>query len=268
MSIEYTGDGRVVTITINRPQVRNALDLPHFAALAAAWKRFRDDDEAWVAIVTGVEDTFCVGADLKSFVPAVTERIDGLAAGDAATFEEFPADAGMVAVLREFDLFKPVIAAVNGLCVAGGMELLGGCDIRIAAEGAQFGVVEPRRGLFAGGGTTVRLPRQIAFAHAMEMLLLAERLPAQRALEMGVVNAVVDRASLLDEAHSWAERICVNAPLAIRATKESVLKGLSLSMHDAYAYELDCAARVFATDDAVEGPRAFAEKRPPVWQGR
>lgn len=268
MSIEYEQDGRIVTITIKRPEVRNALDLPHFSQLAAAWRRFRDDDSAWVAIVTGVKDVFFVGADLKSFIPAVTEQVDKLVAGDEETMKSFPAEDGMVAVLREFELNKPVIAAVNGICVAGGMELLCGCDLRLATPSAVFGVVEPKRGLFAGGGTTVRLPRQTAFAHAMEMLLMAERISAQRAVEIGIVNAVVSEEELLDEARSWAERICVNAPLAVRATKESVMKGLSLPLSDAYRYELECAARVFSSEDALEGPRAFAEKRDPVWSGR
>lgn len=268
MSIGYEQDGPVVTVTINRPEARNSLDLAHFVDLAAAWRRFRDDDSAWVAIVTGVGDVFCVGADLKTFVPAVTDQVDELAAGHEETLSKFPADAGMVAVLREFELDKPVIAAVNGICVAGGMELLCGCDLRLATPAATFGVLEPKRGLFAGGGTTVRLPRQIAFPHAMELLLLAERVPVQRALQMGVVNAVVEPDRLLEEARSWAERICVNAPLAVRATKESVIKGLALQISEAYEYELACAARVFSTEDAREGPRAFAEKRVPLWQGR
>jgi enoyl-CoA hydratase len=268
MAIRYEQDGLVVTITIDRPEARNSLDIEHFVELAGAWKRFRDDDSAWVAIVTGVEDVFCVGADLKSFVPAVTAQVDKLAAGDEQALADFPADAGLVAVLRDFDLYKPVIAAVNGICVAGGMELLGGCDIRIASTEATFGVLEARRGLFAGGGTTARLPRQIAFPYAMELLLLAERVPASRAREMGLLNTIVEPGDLLGEARRWADRICENGPLAVRATKEAALKGLEGSLREAYDQELGYAARVFATEDAREGPAAFAEKRRPVWQAR
>ncbi|MCA1713555.1 MAG: carnitinyl-CoA dehydratase, partial [Actinobacteria bacterium] len=158
--------------------------------------------------------------------------------------------------------------AVNGTCVAGGMEMLGGIDIRIAVPEATFGVLEPRQGLFAGGGTTVRLPRQIAYPHAMEFLLTADRIPAQRAYEMGLVNEVVPREQLLDTAFAWARRITKNAPLAIQATKESVLRGLATTMDEAYRIEQELSAGVFQSEDAKEGPAAFAEKRAPVWQGR
>lgn len=268
MAIRTERDGRVLTITIDRPEARNSLDLPHFAALAEAWVAFRDDDDLWVAVVTGVDDVFCVGADLKRFVPAVTERIDGLAAGDAGTFAEFPADVALTAVLREFPLYKPVVAAVNGTCAAGGMEMLLGTDIRIAAEDAVFCVSEPRRGLFPGGGTTVRLPRQIGYARAMELLLLAEPMGAQEAYEAGIVNRVVPREQVLKEAHALAERVLRNAPLAVRHTKQSVLDGLRLPLAEAFEQELVHAATVFATEDAREGPAAFAEKRDPVWKGR
>src|SRR5437588_8678309 len=262
MPIEVERDGAVWTITIDRPERRNALDMPHFQQLASAWLDCRDDEEARVAIITGVQDSFCVGADLKSFVPAVTDNVEDLAAGRS----DLPADAGLVAVLRNFELWKPVIAAVNGTCVAGGMEMLMGTDIRIASENASFGIFEPKRGLFPGGGTTVRLPRQIPFPWAMEVLLLCEAIDAQNAFRMGIVNAVVPADKLLDEAKSWARKIMANAPLAIEATKRSVMHGLATDLKSAYDYELMQAAEVFMTEDAKEGPRAFAEKRPPVWQ--
>lgn len=264
MAIEVVKEDGLHIITINRPERRNALDMDHFGALADAWVDFRDDADARVAIVTGTGDSFCVGADLKSFVPAVTDNIDALAEGK----RPFRADAGLVAVLREFELYKPVIAAVNGLCVAGGMEMLLGTDLRVASTNATFGVYEAKRGLFPGGGTTVRLPRQIPFPWAMEILLCADAVDAETAYRMGIVNKVVPSEDLLKEARAYAERIMENAPLAIRATKESALTGLRLNLKEAFEQELMHAAKVFMSEDAKEGPRAFAEKRKPVWKGR
>jgi enoyl-CoA hydratase len=148
------------------------------------------------------------------------------------------------------------------------MEMLGGVDIRIASPDATFGVMEPKRGLFAGGGTTVRLPRQIPFPAAMEFLLTAERFPAQRALELGLLNEIVAHDQLLDRAREWAYRITANAPLAVQATKESVMRGLALDMGEAYRVEAEISSMVFQTEDAKEGPKAFAEKRAPVWQAK
>ena len=170
-------------------------------------------------------------------------------------------------MLRGSKIYKPIIAAVNGPCVAGGMEMLGGVDIRVASEHATFGVLEPARGLFAGGGTTVRLPRQVPFAHAMEFLLCADVVEAPTANEMGLLNAVVPEEALLDTAFEYAARITKNAPLAVQATKRSVLEGLKVDMREAYRNESRISKEVFATEDAKEGPRAFAEKRTPKWTG-
>lgn len=270
MPIHTARNERIFEITIDRPEARNSLDLAHFGALARAWESFRDDDDLWVAIVTGVDDVFCVGADLKTFVPAITEAVDEMAAKRAAGADELevPATAAMTAVLREFPLYKPVIAAVNGICAAGGMEMLLGTDLRIAAEEATFRVTEARRGLFPGGGTTVRLPRQIPFARAMEVLLMCDPMPAAEAAEYGIVNKVVARDEVMDTARAYAEVVMKNAPLAIRHTKESVLTGLRLPLEEAFEQELMHAATVFGTADAREGPKAFAEKREPLWQGR
>jgi enoyl-CoA hydratase len=265
VAIEVVKDEGITTITINRPERRNALDLEHMADLATAWEEFRDDEDASVAIITGTGKDFTVGADLKSFVPAVAGNTEQMHK-DMMAGKKVGPEVGLTAVLRNFDLWKPVIAAVNGTCVAGGMEMLMGTDIRIASTSASFGIFEPKRGLFPGGGTTVRLPRQIPFPWAMEVLLLCEAIDAEKAFRMGIVNAVVEPDKLLDEARSWARKIMANAPLAIEATKRSVLKGMSLDLQSAYNYELQCAAEVFMTEDAKEGPRAFAEKRPPVWQ--
>lgn len=271
MPIRYEehDDGHIVLITIDRPERKNSLDLLHFSDLASCWRRFRDDDDAWVAIVTGVGDSFCVGADLKDFIPQVTALQEQIQAGEVTDFEGVRLEDPVYAVLRNVRLYKPTIAAVNGTCVAGGMELLGGIDIRVACPEATFGVLEPRQGLFAGGGTTVRLPRQVAFPHAMELLLTADRITAQRAYEMGLVNEIVPREQVVDAAFAWARRIAENAPLAIQATKESVVRGLAApSLDEAYAIEQELSGKVFRSEDAKEGPRAFAEKRPPVWRGR
>ncbi|UCE84939.1 MAG: enoyl-CoA hydratase/isomerase family protein [Deltaproteobacteria bacterium] len=269
MPIHYEkNDEHIVRITIDRPEARNALDMYHFRDLAAAWRSFRSDDDAWVAIVTGVGRAFMAGADLKTFIPQVTQLQKRIAAGDVTEIEGCKLSDSVDAVLRNTKLYKPVIAAVGGPCVAGGMEMLGGIDIRIATTHASFGVMEPKRGLFAGGGTTVRLPRQLAFPAAMEFLLTAERFPAERALQLGLLNEIVEEDALLDRAYAWARRITANAPLAVQATKESVMRGLALSLDEAYDVEAEISKRVFQSEDAREGPKAFAEKRSPVWKGR
>lgn len=269
MPIHYDkGDDHVVVITIDRPETRNALDLYHFRDLARAWRDFRADADAWVAIITGVDRAFMAGADLKTYIPQVTELAGKIADGGVTEIDGCRLSDGTTAVLRNLKLYKPVIAAVNGPCVAGGMEMLGGVDIRIATDHATFGVMEPKRGLFAGGGTTVRLPRQLAFPAAMEFLLTAERFPAARALELGLLNEIVAEDELVDRAHEWARRITANAPLAVQATKESVLRGMLVDQAEAYGIEEEISRQVFQTEDAKEGPRAFAEKREPRWQGR
>lgn len=268
MPIHYEkDDAHVVLITIDRPEARNALDMYHFRDLAGAWKEFRYDDDAWVAIVTGVEGAFMAGADLKTYIPQITELHTKIAGGEVTEIDGCKLSDGTRAVLRDSKIYKPIIAAVGGPCVAGGMEMLGGVDIRIATPEATFGVMEPKRGLFAGGGTTVRLPRQLAYPAAMEFLLTAEAFPASRALEVGLLNEIVPAGELLDKAHDWARRITANAPMAVQATKESVLRGLAVDMDAAYAIEQELSSVVFSSNDAKEGPKAFAEKRPPQWTG-
>ncbi|MBI2706561.1 MAG: enoyl-CoA hydratase/isomerase family protein [Actinobacteria bacterium] len=258
----------VVLVTIDRPESKNALDLYHFRDLADAWKDFRYDDELWVAIVTGVGRNFMSGADLKTYIPQITKLAEEIGKGDVTEIDGCKLTDGTRAVLRDSKIYKPIIAAVGGPCVAGGMEMLGGVDIRIATEHATFGVMEPKRGLFAGGGTTARLPRQLAFPAAMEFLLTAEAFPASRALELGLLNEIVPEDQLLDRAFDWARRICANAPLAVQATKESVLRGLATTLDESYEIEQELSKKVFASDDAKEGPLAFKEKRRPRWQGR
>jgi len=306
MPIHFEQDSEhVVVITIDRPETRNAADMEHFKLLREAWERFAADDRAWVAIVTGVGEAFFAGADLKKYVPEITRFQKEIAEKGLTELNGYRLDDGTRSVLRNWPLYKPVIAAVNGFCTAGGMEMLGGCDIRVACPEAKFAVMEPKRGLFAGGGTTVRLPRQIPWAQAMEFLLCADLVPAQRALEMGLLNAIVPREQLLDAAREYAQRIIANAPLAVQATKQSALQGLYFDedvtkqlraavreLRNAVADSADVSAAadilerlgkelrtpfekesklssyIFQTEDAKEGPRAFAEKRPPAWQAR
>jgi enoyl-CoA hydratase len=269
MAIDYvTGDDHVVTITINRPEARNSLDMEHFFQLRSAWERFGADDDVYVAIITGVGEDFCVGADLKTYIPQITELQKKMKSGEVSEIDGYRLDDGVKAVLRGTKLYKPIVAAVNGNCVAGGMEMLGGCDLRVASDTATFGVMEPKRGLFAGGGTTVRLPRQIPYPAAMELLLCADRVPAARAYEMGLLNEVCRPADLLERAYDYAHRITANGPFAVRKTKESVLRGLATDMGEAYKIETAISGEVFSSEDAKEGPKAFAEKRPPVWKNR
>ena len=269
MPIHYAkNDEHIVVITIDRPEARNACDIYHFRDLANAWREFNADDDAWVAIITGVGRNFMSGADLKTFIPQVTKLQQQIAGGGIDEIDGCKLSDAVDAVLRNAKIYKPIIAAINGPCVAGGMEMLGGVDIRVATEHASFGVLEPRRGLFAGGGTTVRLPRQLTYPAAMEFLLTAEQFPARRALELGLLNEIVAEDELQAKALDWARRIAVNAPLSVQATKESVLRGLGETMRDAYKIESELSRRVFSSEDAKEGPRAFAEKRPPRWQGK
>jgi enoyl-CoA hydratase len=260
VSIDYQVDEHIATITINRPETRNSLDMAHFRDLAHAWAEFRDNQRAWVAVITGVERDFCTGADLKRFIPELT--------GDLPRPAGWNKDDAIHAVLHRFPVYKPIVAAVNGTCVAGGFEMLTSTDVRVAVPDARFAVMEPKRGLFAGGGSTVRLPRQMPYPLAMELLLTADMVDAERALAMGLINRVVPADQLMDTAYDFAARIAANAPLAVFATKQSAVEGLALDLKSAYDNETRHSDRVFETEDAKEGPRAFAEKRAPRWLAR
>ena len=280
MAIHYEKDGHVVTITIDRPQARNALDLEHFGQIADGWVRFRDDDDAYVAILTGVQDVYCVGADLKQFITYVTDHVEDLAAGgstDKVAGSEYTMAHSLVAVLRDgallpdgtpFTLYKPVIAAINGICAAGGLEMMWNTDLRVVADETFFQLAEPRRGLFPGGGSTVHSARQLSWCNAMEVLLLADRITPRRALEMGLVNAVVPREQVMATARAWAATICLNGPLAVRACKQSAKESTFLGLTEALANEMSYSAQVFMSEDAKEGIAAFKAKRPPLWKGR
>ena len=184
----------------------------------------------------------------------------------------------LIAVLRDgaivpetgevFRLYKPVIAAINGICAAGGLEMMWNTDLRVCADTAWFQLAEPRRGLFPGGGSTVHSARQLSWCNAMEVVLLADRITPERALQMGLVNRVVPRDQVMAEARKLADTICLNGPLAVRACKQSSKESTFLGLTEALANEMSYSASVFMSDDAKEGIKAFKEKRPPVWKGR
>jgi enoyl-CoA hydratase/carnithine racemase len=261
-TVLYAQQDRIVTITINRPEAMNAVDPDTQRALVAAWTRFRDDEGAWVAILTGAgEKAFSAGADLKKMVPA--------AFGGARGYDPVGHDTlGLGGITRGLEIWKPMIAAVNGFCLAGGLEQALACDLRIAAPHATFGLTEVRWAITPGAGGTQRLPRAVPLATALEMILMARTLTAEEALARGLVNAVVPLPDLLPTARQWAARLCEMGPLAVRAAKEAVLRGLSLPLGDGLRLEAFLGASLRGTADAQEGPRAFAEKRRPRYEAR
>ena len=258
-TVLYEQVGKIVTITINRPDAMNAIDPETQDALVAAWTRFRDDDGAWAAILTGAgEKSFCAGADLKKMIPAAFGK------GARRGHDSF----GLGGITRGLEIWKPMIAAINGHCLAGGMVQALACDIRIAASHAVFGLPEVRWGIFPGAGGTQRLPRTVSLAKAMEIILMAKTLTAEEALAEGLINAVVPAAELMATAHRWAETICEKGPLAVRAAKEAILRGLTMPLGDGLRLEAFLSGTLRGTEDAVEGPKAFAEKRKPNFQAR
>jgi enoyl-CoA hydratase len=255
VSITYAEHDHVALISIGRPEKRGALNAAGYAALAGAWRRVAATPLVRVAVVTGTGTSFCAGSDLGEFVPSVT----GEGAGSDMAVD------GSYAVLRDVDFPKPIVMAVGGPAMGSGFEMMLAADIRLASPEASFGLPEVKRGLFSGGGSSVRLPRQIPYALAMEVLLTGRRFNAQEMLACGFLNRIVAPERLLDEAMAVARLIAENSPTAVQATKRSALEGLRGSLPEAYAAELRHARRVFAGPDACEGPRAFLEKRAPVW---
>ena len=252
-TIRYEKRDRVAVVTIDRPDAMNALTKEMLGALDAVFAEFEGDDDLWVAILTASGDrAFCTGMDLKEAIPLLTS-------GDELGYEDH--------TKRQFsDVFKPIIAAVNGHCIAGGMEMLAGTDLRVAAEHATFGLGEVRWGLVPAGGSHIRFPRQIPWALAMELLLTGDPIDARRAYEIGLVNRVVPADELMPTALKLAARICKNGPLAVRTSKQIAVR--SLGLEAGFVLEKALAAKVFASEDAQEGPRAFAEKRKPRFTGR
>lgn len=259
-------DGPILTLTLNRPAVCNAMSPEMLVRLGTAWRAFRDDPTVRVAVLTGAGDTdFSAGGDLARTMPLMT----GARAPEDDWDRRLLAEPTIFtdAILRGFTLYKPVVVAVNGSALGGGTEIANACDIRVAAEHAVFGTPEAKVGLLPGGGSISRLPRQIPWARAMELLLLGEPVSAAEALAMGLVNRVVPLADLLPTARAFAERLAANGPLAVQKIKEGVVRGSGRPLEEALRIEDEVSVAVLTSKDAREGPRAFKEKRPPRFTG-
>ena len=254
--IRYEKSDRIARVTIDRPERLNALHPPASAELRDAFEDFRDDPHVRVAVLTGAgERAFSAGNDLK-YTAEHDPRLRGLISG--TPFGGITAD---------FQCWKPIIAAVNGLALGGGLELVLACDIVVAAEHAELGAPEPRVGLLALAGGVHRLPRRIPLNTAMAMLLTGKSIDARRAYELGMVNEVVPAQRLPAAAERWANSILECAPLSVRASKQMALTGLDAPIEEAMGRHYSELDKLMASNDLVEGPRAFAEKRPPRWTG-
>jgi enoyl-CoA hydratase len=252
--LTFTREGSTAIVTMNRPEAKNALSPSMLMGMADAWQEIDNNDEIRCGILTGAGGTFCAGMDLKA--------LGGADAEYQSRQKEDP-DLHWKALLRHYDVKKPLIAAVEGWAVAGGTEILQATDIRVAGAGAIFGVFEAKRGLFPLGGSTVRLRRQIPFTVAMDLLLTAREVPADEALRIGLIGYVVPDGTALEKALEIAAVIAKNGPLAVEAIKRSVRETEGMSEADGLARELEIGWPIFATKDAAEGQKAFAEKRPP-----
>ena len=256
-TVLYEVRDKIAFVTINRPQAYNACDQPTYDRLAEVWQDFADNDDAWVAILTGAGDkAFCAGSDIKLNFNAKPEPADAFDSADRGD------------LMRGLDIWKPIIAAVNGHCNGGGLEMALGCDVRVASENAQFGLGEVRLGLLPGGGGTQRLPRAIPLGNALWMLYTGERIDAQEAYRLGLVNRVVPLAELLETAEAMARKLLEAGPLAVRAIKQAAVKGMSMPLEDGLRLEANLFRLLAMTEDSVEGTRAFAEKRDPEWKAR
>jgi E-phenylitaconyl-CoA hydratase len=257
MSIDVEITEGVATITLNRPERMNAMDADAYAALTEAWIQVRDDSAIRAAVVTGAgEKAFSTGADIKSFL---TDP------GDLSEF--WQTQRGML-LNRGLEVFKPIIAAVNGYCLGGGMTLLLATDIRIAADHASFGLAEVKRGVIPGNGGTQRVLAQLPYPIAMELLLTGDRFDAATAERWGLVNRVVPGPELMDTAMEYAARIAANAPLAVQAAKELALRSRDMDLVSGLRLEQTMNRLLQFTADAKEGPAAFSEKRAPNFEGR
>lgn len=242
----------IMTITINRPEAKNALNGEAARGIAAAVDQLDGDDSIRVAILTGAGGTFCAGMDLKGFLSGDLPTVEGRGFGGIA---EAPPK-------------KPLIAAVEGYALAGGCELVLACDLVVAADTAKFGIPEVKRGLAAAAGGLMRLPRQIPQRLAMELALTGEFISSQRAAEVGLINRVVDQGGALAAAKELAETIKANGPLAVAVSKQVVLESADWSAEEMFAKQQELVMPVFSSEDAMEGAAAFAEKRAPNWKGK
>jgi len=248
----------VLIVTMNRPAARNALSGPMMAIMREAWDRVDDDPEIRVCVLTGAGGTFCAGADLKAMTASHPGDTVSSGAWNPAVIEP---------LLKGRRLTKPLIAAVEGAAIAGGTEILQATDIRIAGESATFGVSEARWGLFPMGGSAVRLPRQIPYTVAAELLLTGRHITAADALRIGLIGRVVPDGQALPTALEIADLIAANGPVAVQAILRTMRETEGMAENDAFKIEGTIGVAVFRSDDAKEGPRAFAEKRKPTFQG-
>lgn len=258
MTLLFTIDGPVATVTLNRPEAMNSIDQQMRSDFIAAWERIKSDDEIRVVIVTGTgTKAFCTGSDLKNTMPPDESYARAAFAGEG--------DRSFVEALK---IDKPVIAAINGHALAGGLEIALSCDIRIAADTAKFGLTEVRIGSIPGAGGTQRLPRIVGFTNALHMLLTADLIDSTEALRIGLVSRVYPADQLMTEARVIADKIAANAPLAVRAVKHLVHRGTDLPLDAAIEGERMAWGVLRNTEDRIEGRTAFKEKRAPVYRGR
>lgn len=256
MAIEFKVQDGVALITLNRPERLNALDAEHYDALAKVWATVRDDPAIRVAVVTGAgEKSFCSGADIKSFIASPPSLAEMMLTQKSQLLN------------RGLEIWKPVIAAVNGYCLGGGMTMLLATDLRVAAEHATFSVAEVKRGLFPANGGTQRIIQQLPHAIAMEMLLIGDSIDAAAALRWGLVNKVVPQAQLLPTAMDYAKRLSANAPLAVQSAKELALRSRDLDLASGLRMEQLFMRLLQTSEDVQEGSAAFSEKRSPQFKG-
>jgi len=256
MAVDYKKEGRLAIFTINRPEAMNAMNMEAVRELLEAMVDFRDDPELWVGIITGAgERAFCGGADIKDTLSFMKEH-----RRDPWSFPP--------SIMRGLELWKPLIAAINGMALGGGLEVALACDIRIAAENARLGTPEVNLGLIPGWGGTQRLPRAIPWCKAAEILLMGKLIDAQEAYRIGLVNKVVPQAEVMSTAKEWAEVICQAGPLAVRAAKEAMIRGSEMTLEDGLRLENSLVAYLMGTEDFAEGTKAFVEKRKPSYKAK
>lgn len=264
--VDYEVKGHVAIVTLNRPDARNAINPEVAVRLADAWSAAKEDDNVRVIVVTGKGSAFCAGADLGQLIPMISGARKPENEFDHRVIKE--PNITSRALLRNFDTEKPVIAAINGHAIAGGMEMVQGTDIRVACPEAKFGVQEVKWAIFPAGGSTVRLPVQLPFAKAMELLLTGDLISAAEAQAIGFLNYVVPADQIMAKAMEIAEKIAANGPIAVKAIRKSARACLGKPEQEALRIESEISGPVFQTEDAREGPRAFMEKRKPQYKGR